>query len=161
MKRRTGFVSNSSSSSFIIALPKKPESKEDIHKFFFSAAQIAVTTSYGEDCFPIAQVVGTLFHDLADPITKEKAVEIAMNGYVDGHPDMDVYRNRATSEYDWDAYEKASKEHATKVMNAFMEKNKGKVFFHYTYGDNDGAYFACLENSHFWDAVPYLRISHH
>ena len=32
MKQRNGFVSNSSSSSFIVVFPKKPQSTEEVHK---------------------------------------------------------------------------------------------------------------------------------
>jgi hypothetical protein len=36
MKMRNGFVSNSSSSSFIVGLPKKPESKEEVKQIVFN-----------------------------------------------------------------------------------------------------------------------------
>ena len=36
MKTRTGLVSNSSSSSFIVVFPKKPESVEEVHKYLFN-----------------------------------------------------------------------------------------------------------------------------
>jgi hypothetical protein len=35
MKIRNGFVSNSSSSSFIVALPFEPKSREDVKKTLF------------------------------------------------------------------------------------------------------------------------------
>ena len=39
MKTRNGFVSNSSSSSFIIALDKLPENAEEMHEMLFKSKE--------------------------------------------------------------------------------------------------------------------------
>lgn len=42
MKTRNGFVSNSSSSSFIVILPHEPKSREELHKMLFTDYQEAI-----------------------------------------------------------------------------------------------------------------------
>ena len=69
MKIRTGFVSNSSSSSFIVAFPRKPKSKEDVLSMMFGKnVDGFVNSSYGEEKISNEIIAKTVFTD----ITKTK-----------------------------------------------------------------------------------------
>ena len=61
MKIRNGFVSNSSSSSFVVAFPHKPESAEDVHQIMFNGINDSISAYDDDDdeltCLEIAQRV--------------------------------------------------------------------------------------------------------
>jgi hypothetical protein len=67
MKIRTGFVSNSSSSSFIVAFAKVPESQEELQQMLFGDDE--KFSIYG-DTFLTADVAAVVWRDLkvAKPI---------------------------------------------------------------------------------------------
>lgn len=78
MKIRNGFVSNSSSSSFIVAFPEKPRSKEDVLKFMFNGKEGGVS-GYDNDGLSYDQVAEKVFADISDPdkkaATKKEMIE--------------------------------------------------------------------------------------
>ena len=59
MKIRSGFVSNSSSSSFVVAWPKKPKTVEDINRFLFDK-ETEYPNPYAWDGRPDAFPVNTV-----------------------------------------------------------------------------------------------------
>ena len=71
MKIRKGFVSNSSSSSFIVQWDKKPKSIEEVKKILFGVQE---TYSYYDDNVSTQRLAETIFNDTED-ITEEKIKE--------------------------------------------------------------------------------------
>jgi len=70
MKIRNGFISNSSSSSFIVIWDKKPESKEEIKEILFKDKENIYFDSYYGSIFSTIKLAETIFND-TDEITDE------------------------------------------------------------------------------------------
>lgn len=94
MKTRNGFVSNSSSSSFVIAFDKKPEHSYDVLEAMFPRDKTGRTSGvsgiYGEGGVD-ALSAATLVWDQIEkqkPLTKSKIGEEIRSGYFEGYPQM-------------------------------------------------------------------------
>jgi hypothetical protein len=99
MKIRYGFVSNSSSSNFILAFPHKPISAEDVHRMMFGEARmLSHPYSYHRDeaeQYSTTLVAETVWNDIKDkePITTEaEIIEEIGSGWFDGYPQHNYHR---------------------------------------------------------------------
>ena len=72
MKIRNGFVSNSSSSSFILKLPHYPESYEDMKKMLLGDKNPLVLTHYDNIAFPTRQVIEIIYNDIINELSSNK-----------------------------------------------------------------------------------------
>ena len=63
MKTRNGFVSNSSTSSFIVAFPKKPKDAADVWKFMYDSKDGGISV-YDYDGLSHSQISSTVFDDI-------------------------------------------------------------------------------------------------
>ena len=80
MKTRQGFVSNSSSSSFIIAFDKKPESAKELQTLMFDSTEKTLAHPYNEGVFyATSKIAKTVFEDIqsAKPITAKELKELS------------------------------------------------------------------------------------
>ena len=64
MKIRDGHVSNSSSSSFVVAFPKKPKTADDVKEFMFGEKDGVVKLDYDDQDLPLRDVAKRVFNDV-------------------------------------------------------------------------------------------------
>lgn len=74
MKIRNGHVSNSSSSSFVVAFPEKPKSWEDVLKFMFFGKEGGVGIDYCDEGMSYRQVAKRVFDDISLENAKEASL---------------------------------------------------------------------------------------
>jgi len=74
MKHRNGFVSNSSSSSFIVAFKELPNSERVLHALMFPEGERLVR--YSKLGLGSRSIVARVFTDLSEPISGEEVVSI-------------------------------------------------------------------------------------
>lgn len=191
MKTRNGFVSNSSSSSFIIAFNKKPKNAMELALVLYPDGE-GVSDLYGYDPIPALKAATLVQQQIEGqkPMTKKQVIEEICSGYYEGKPDWPFnagdevskeYRNlTGKSIYDedaapewvakfqkerdkaWKAYETANKATATALANKmFQGEFKGKRLFRCSFSDNDGGIFTVMEHGNTFRSIPFIRVSHH
>ena len=81
MKIRSGFVSNSSSSSFVVAFPKKPKSVEDVIEMLFGNRDGSDMVDRYDGSFPQRKISEQVFKDIQDskPADRNKAIIDKLN----------------------------------------------------------------------------------
>ena len=100
MKTREGFVSNSSSSSFIVAFPKDMEvTVDNVHNYLFGTTEKLIT--YYGDPVSSMKAARTVFDDMMD----QKPQGMAFGSC---HPPvMEDFQDKETLEVDWDGWRQA------------------------------------------------------
>lgn len=167
MKIRDGFVSNSSSSSFIIAFDKTPETAKEMKEILFGNKEIykdPYYSLYGGDIkgWSTLNVAQTVLNGIYDKksLTPAEVVDAMQSGYIDGEPDPYDYV-KETGGIDWDAYNIASKDNAEKLANRFLKGKENKQIYVLEYCDNDGRLDAALEHGGLFEKVDHITISNH
>ena len=159
---RIGFVSNSSSSNFIVAFPKIPTSADEVKALLFPDGQ----ESYGyfERAYPADKVANTVWADMRrqKPNDKDEIWEAA-HGYLEGEPnipydhtlDKDAQRKARNEE------KKACCKYRQKVLKELHEQAPDSYVYCFRYGDDDGSYYGALEHGGLFDALPHIVSSQH
>jgi hypothetical protein len=167
MKIRQGFVSNSSSSSFIVPFPKGMTINPlTVHEFLYGTEPTCIV-SYGEPVTSMAASKVVSDAMLNQEPNDKTAIEEALTGYLGGEPDRDYtgsFQELGAKEWNrqFALYEQELQAYRDKVLQEHTSKWGDDVdLYVFSFCDNDGHFWATLEHGGTFDNVPHLAVSHH
>ena len=155
MKIRNGFVSNSSSSSFLLVFDTKPKCALDVLAHIWPDLGHIGNPYDTFQCFPVTDAAEAVWNQIKDqkPCTKAKIIEnfesdsSAYGGWND---------NRS-----WEAREADAKEKAPTLAKEFIDSAKGKIVYSVSFGDEDGAFGSTMEHGDVFRRITHKSFSHH
>jgi len=179
MKIRTGFVSNSSSSSFVVALPHKPKDVEDLKKMLFGKQEwFYKGYSYNDEDTDVStqELAESVFRKVGKKATIKEMVESIVHGWfggwygLPGHYRCDEDPNCEKIDYNdpkrmeklekqWAIEEKENKKRAKDIMDSFRKMNEDKYIVVMSFSDNDGE--EVEEHAGIFERVEHIRTSYH
>ena len=176
MKLKCDFITNSSSSSFIVAWPTKIKEYGDVKQFmmFTEQAQVVFEDAKKKNKEMEDGLIQGLIIDDSEQILNMVTEEIS-NGYFEGcdsyfddkefqeicRVDIETEEHREKSRKFYEKVEEKNKKTARGLAEKFVSKNKGKFLYFFSYSDNDGEFYSKMEHDDIFSKLEYLRISHH
>lgn len=163
MKTRLGFVSNSSSSAFIVAFDKPPTRWAEIMSLLFTPDQEHYVSPYSDASWSVSTVARTVYDGMKQPADYQAILNAIERGWFDGIPSYPRAPSGETDEerrIRWGAYRKESNTAAKKLADRFIADNPGKIFYIFEYSDED-QYGSALEHGELFNRLPHLKISYH
>jgi len=156
MKVRTGFVSNSSSSSFLVAFKKVPKNAEELQQLMFGVDE---SIGYCDSTLSIKTAAEIVFHDMEDqkyPTVSDMMKEI--QGGLVGHYGKSPNWSDDKAIEKWES--KLIKIDIV-TLREFLIANKGSRIFIFKYSDNDRGNNCVMEHGEVFRKLPHLHASHH
>ena len=170
MKIKTEFVTNSSSSSFVVLFDKKITKFEDFEHLIsrYTKAQQVLKDALNQK--PVVV-------DSSDPKIIEIVSTLLSYGYIDeiksysdyqddfckreGIVVKDMYANRVWMQAFYDEYEAMQTRLCIKKAIEFLKDNDGKFMYIFHYGDEDGQFMSEMEHGGTFKELQHLTINKH
>jgi len=173
MKIRQGFVSNSSSSNFVLAFKKKPESIDELKKLMFGDLDIF---HYDNETATTHQIAEAVFRQLGDELSLDMIIEEFTSGWLEGinddfdslnnMPEMFIEDENGNNQYnpEYERYAEAKREKT--IIRALEFFNNWKCpddqkFFVVEFADDDGSFGGLCEHGGIFNKIHHVQISHH
>jgi hypothetical protein len=166
VKLRAGFVSNSSSSSFIVAFPKNFKPTPEAIKVYLFPRRKALVVQYYDEVLSIDDAVRRIYAQMKGkhPNSPTAIRRALLDGQVPGLPDHNAFpfRQPGTHETNWEAWHRA----ADARRRAWWKQQAaslapGHDLYVFQFGDESGTAEAILEHAETFRAVPHVVIGHH
>ena len=129
MKKRLGFVSNSSSSSFIVAFKEKPTTIEELRDLLFPGKEL--TDPYVET---------THWDETTMYITIQEALEIVLRELEEQNGTDDLKKAEELFSSGW------SGSPYLEEAAGFLKRNKDCKLYRFCYADEDGRFWSAMEH---------------
>lgn len=161
MKQRSGFVSNSSSSSFIVAFPKDIKlTVEAVKEYLFKDAE-TIEAGYDDTNISTEEASRIILSEMRTQSPNDmNNLKGSCEGGLDGSPDYEDFK-RKDGGIDWKPYEEARDIYVTEVIDNLMKQHSTSDLYTFEFSDNDGPAGSILEHGGTFDRVPHLVISNH
>jgi hypothetical protein len=178
MKIRNGFVSNSSSSSFLIALAEYPLNEEHFKKLIFGSSELFQPwEDYPDESYETKDCARVLYKKITsspkvsfgkifdvchrniyqtiifDNEDKKISHALAMKSLDDKETNFDLLNI--------DYYDQKILDSAFKKSCEFFEKHKTDYLFLFEISDNDSNLEAALEHGDTFKNIDYIEVSNH
>jgi hypothetical protein len=172
MKFRHGFVSNSSSSNFVLAFDKKPASVAELCRLMFDGAKTWEDEDYEyriaqEQFIPTLKIAQAVYVQLNKELALDEILEEFTNGWLlddndnDNDNDNDPPKWDSPERQEWeDAEQERINIKALEYFNNWKCPND-QVFFTVSFSDNESAFYSMCEHSGIFFNIHNVQISHH
>jgi len=173
MKTRLGFVSNSSSSSFVVAFDKTPESVIEMQQLLFDANQTMFSDLWSDDGWPVAEVAQEILRQIErkSALTTDDVVEIVRSGYIPTiYAQVDKQfpcryqpnQSREEIEEEYAARDKLNDELSYEFATDWLLQDdvRGKTVFE-IYLSDDSPLGCAMEHGDLFKRLPHIHVSHH
>jgi len=167
MKIRNGFVSNSSSSSFLVAFPRNPKNLEDVQDMVFGIEKHFSQPYSDFDGWPADYTAEEISQVIWDGVKKQipnnrNIVLSAMHNVYDDYKAFEIPAKNPQYPGDYDYDYKGFEEANNKIVLDFMDTHKGCFFYCFEYSDNGEGHRGCaMEHGDLFHNLPHLVSSNH